>query len=271
MELVFDKVEGFVKSWKVKGKDLVEPSFGIRPNFWRAPIDNDYGNNAPVRTLQFKTPEKPEQVSVSKQENGTVLIALKGRGVRASENYTVYPDGTLSISVSTAPGTDKNVEIPRLGFRFRLADSAFRYFGRGPVENYWDRNSGTFKRIWESSADKEYYPYVRPQECGHHTDTEWLSVGGFTVVRGAEPFEFNALRLSVEDLDGGEQKTQTHLCDVTPRDFTEVCIDYKMSGVGGYDSWGSRPEKARTLWSTESYSYNFTLTPDKPSKAARYE
>ena len=163
------------------------------------------------------------------------------------------------------------MEIPRLGFRFRLADSAFRYFGRGPVENYWDRNSGTFKRIWESSADKEYYPYVRPQECGHHTDTEWLSVGGFTVVRGAEPFEFNALRMSIEDLDGGEQKTQTHLCDVTPRDFTEVCIDYKMSGVGGYDSWGSRPEKARTLWSTESYSYNFTLALDKPSKAARYE
>ena len=271
MELVFDKVEGFVKSWKVKGKDLVEPSFGIRPNFWRAPIDNDYGNNAPERTLQFKTPEKPEQVEVSKQENGTVLIALKGRGVRASENYTVYPDGTLSISVCTAPGTDKNVEIPRLGFRFRLADSAFRYFGRGPVENYWDRSSGTFKRIWTSSADKEYYPYVRPQECGHHTDTEWLSVGGVTVVRGAEPFEFNALRLSVEDLDGGLQKSQTHLCDVTPRNFTEVCIDYRMSGVGGYNSWGSRPEKARTLWSTESYRYNFTLSPHKASKAAQYE
>ncbi|MBP3256609.1 MAG: beta-galactosidase [Bacteroidales bacterium] len=271
MELVFDKAEGFVKSWKVKGKDLVDPAFGIRPNFWRAPIDNDYGNNAPVRTLQFKTPEKPEQVSVSKQDNGTVLIALKGRGVRASENYIVYPDGTLTIHVSTAPGTDKNVEIPRLGFRFRVADYAFSYFGRGPVENYWDRHSGTFKRIWESSVDEQYYPYVRPQECGHHTDTEWLSVGGFTVARGAEPFEFNALRMSIEDLDGGPQKTQTHLCDVTPRDFTEVCIDYKMSGLGGYDSWGSRPERARTLWSTESYSYNFTLTPDKPSKAARYE
>ncbi len=271
MELVFDKVEGFVKSWKVKGLNLVDPSFGIRPNFWRAPIDNDYGNNAPVRTLRFKTVEKPEQVSVSKQENGTVLIALKGSGVRASENYTVYPNGTLAISVSTAPGTDKNVEIPRLGFRLRVAGSSFRYFGRGPVENYWDRHSGTFKRIWESTVDEEYYPYVRPQECGHHTDAEWLSLGSFTVVRGAEPFEFNVLRMSVEDLDGGLQKSQTHLCDVTPRDFTEVCIDYKMSGVGGYDSWGSRPEKKRTLWSTESYSYNFTLTPDKASKAAKYE
>ena len=223
-----------------------------------------------MRTKQFKTPEKPDRVEVSKQADGTVLIALKGRGVRASETYTVYPDGTLTISVRTAPGTDSNVEIPRLGFRLRVGASAFRYFGRGPLENYWDRNTATFKRIWKSTAEESYYPYVRPQECGHHTDTDWLSVGGFTVVRGQEPFEFNVLRLAVEDLDGGLEKSQTHLCDVTPRDFTEVCIDYKMSGLGGYDSWGSRPEKARTLWSTESYSYQFTLTPDKPSKATKY-
>ena len=270
VELVFDKTEGIVRSWKVKGRDLVDPSFGIRPNFWRAPNDNDYGNGAPMRTKQFKTPEKPDRVEVSKQADGTVLIALKGRGVRASETYTVYPDGTLTISVRTAPGTDSNVEIPRLGFRLRVGASAFRYFGRGPLENYWDRNTATFKRIWKSTAEESYYPYVRPQECGHHTDTDWLSVGGFTVVRGQEPFEFNVLRLAVEDLDGGLEKSQTHLCDVTPRDFTEVCIDYKMSGLGGYDSWGSRPEKARTLWSTESYSYQFTLTPDKPSKATKY-
>ena len=271
VELVFDKIDGYVKSWKVKGQDLVDPSFGIRPNFWRAPIDNDYGNGAPVRTAEFKVPGKPEAVQVKGQADGTVLISLKGRGVRAVEQYTVYPDGTLKIAVQTAPGNNPNVEIPRLGIRFHVAQDAFRYFGRGPLENYWDRSSCTFKRIWESSASAQYYPYVRPQECGHHTDTDWLEIGGVSVVRGAEPFEFNALRLTVEDLDGGWEKSQTHLCDVHPRDFTEVCIDYRQSGVGGYDSWGARPEKARTLWSTESYSYSFTLTPQKAQKAIRYE
>ena len=271
VEFVFDKANGFVKSWKVKNVDLVDPTFGIRPNFWRAPIDNDYGNNAPVRTAQFKEPGKPESVNATKQADGTVVIAVKGSGVRASETYTLYPDGTLRIAVETAPGTDKNVEIPRLGFRFRVADDAFRYYGRGPVENYWDRSSCTFKRIWNSSASQEYYPYVRPQECGHHTETEWLAIGPLTVVRGAEPFEFNALRMSIEDLDGGLYKSQTHLCDVPVRDYTEVCIDYRQSGVGGYDSWGARPEKARTLWSTESYRYNFTLTPDRVKKACQYE
>ncbi len=271
VEFVFDKAEGYVKSWKVKGADMVDPSFGIRPNFWRAPIDNDYGNYAPMRTAQFKEPGKPESVNAAKQADGTVVITVKGSGVRAAETYTLYPDGTLKIAVETAPGKDKNVEIPRLGFRFRVADDAFKYYGRGPVENYWDRSSCTFKRIWKSSASKEYYPYVRPQECGHHTETEWLAIGPLTVVRGAEPFEFNALRMSIEDLDGGMVKSQTHLCDVPVRDYTEVCIDYRQSGVGGYDSWGARPEKTRTLWSTESYRYNFTFTPEKVRKASQYE
>ena len=271
LEVVFDKTNGYIKSWKLKGKDLIDPSFGIRPNFWRAPVDNDYGNWAPLRTSQFRDVEKPDAVQVSKTAEGCVRILVKGKGVRARESYTLYPDCTLRIAVETAPGADNNVEIPRLGFRFRVADDAFSYFGRGPVENYWDRASGTFKRIWESAASKEYYPYVRPQECGHHTDTDWLAVGTLTVVRGDEPFEFNALRQRIEDLDGGWPKAQTHLDSVPQRDFTEVCVDYRMSGVGGYDSWGARPEKDRTLWSTQSYAYHFTLSPQKPAKASRYE
>ena len=272
VELVFNKADGFVKTWKVKGVDMVDPSFGIRPNFWRAPIDNDYGNNAPERAAQYREPGKPESVTVAKQADGTVLITVKGQGVRASENYVIYPDGTLKIAVETAPGEAKDVEIPRLGFRLRVADDNFRYYGRGPVENYWDRASCTFKRIWNSSASAEYYPYVRPQETGHHTDTDWLSIGSLSVVRtSANPFEFNALRMSVEDLDGGPVKSQTHLCDVPARGFTEVCLDYRQSGVGGYDSWGARPEKDRTLWNTESYSYSFILTPEKPQKAIQYE
>ena len=272
LELVFNKTEGYIKTWKIKGADMVDPAFGIRPNFWRAPIDNDYGNGAPVRTAQYFEPGKPDSVTAAKQDDGTVLITVKGQGVRASEQYVIYPDGTLKIQVQTAPGSDTDVEIPRLGFRFRVTADNFRYFGRGPVENYWDRASCTFKRVWKSSASAEYYPYVRPQETGHHTDTDWLAIGGLSVVRTeANPFEFNALRLTVEDLDGGMEKSQTHLCDVHPRDFTEVCIDYLQSGVGGYDSWGARPEKERTLWNTESYSYSFILTPDKPQKAIRYE
>ena len=268
VELVFDKANGTVKSWKVKGQDMIDPAFGLRPNYWRAPIDNDYGNRAPVRAKYFKEPGTPVSVQAVK-ENETVIIKVSGNDVRKSERYTVYPDGALKIEVETAavdaPKPENEyyrMEIPRLGLRFHVAEDAFSYFGRGPVENYWDRNSGTFKSIWKSSASKEYYPYVRPQECGHHTETSWLQVGAMTVL-SEEPFEFNALRVSIEDLDGGLTKSQTHITDVQEKDYTEVCIDYKMSGIGGYDSWGSRPEKARTLWADEAYSYSFTLVPGK--------
>ena len=260
VELVFDKEEGVVKSWKVKGKDMIDPEFGIRPNFWRAPIDNDYGNLAPQRTAMYKEAWKPVSVSAEEAE-GAVRITVEGEGVRGKEVWTVFPDGVLKIEVETkAQPALKGVEIPRLGIRFRVADDEFSYFGRGPLENYWDRSSCTFKSIYKSAASKEYYPYVRPQECGHHTDVNWLSIGGLTV-QGL--FEFNALRQTIEDLDGGITKSQTHITDVPFNDFTEVCIDYKMSGIGGYDSWGARPEPAYTLWSTESYSYSFTLIPSK--------
>ena len=264
VELVFNKEWGCVKSWKVGGKDVVDPEFGIRPNFWRAPIDNDYGNFAPERTSIYKEAWKPVAVK-AEEADGTVRIIVKGKGVRASEVWTVFPDGTIKIEVETAAEPSlKGIEIPRLGVRFRVADDAFSYFGRGPVENYWDRASCTFKSIFKSTASNEYYPYVRPQECGHHTDVNWLTIGGVTV-QGL--FEFNALRQTIEDLDGGITKSQTHITDVPFNDFTEVCIDYKMSGIGGYDSWGARPEPAYTLWSDESYSYSFTLHPSrKPSK-----
>ena len=257
VELVFDKSTCSVKSWQVNGADAVQPGFGVQPNFWRAPTDNDYGNSAQKRLRQFHAFPVPAHVLTRKNEDGSVVIAVKGSGVRADEKWTVFPDGSLKVDVTTAPAGEA-MEIPRLGLRFRVPDDAFSYFGKGPVENYWDRASGASKRIWKSSAREEYFPYVRPQETGHHTGTSWLKIGALTV-RSTGEFEFNALRQTVEDLDGGITKGQTHICDVPVRDFTEVCIDYKMTGVGGYDSWGARPEKARTLWADESYTYSFTL------------
>ncbi len=294
VDLVFDKEEGFVRSWMLREKDLVEPTFGIRPNFWRPPTDNDYGNGEPLRSQRYKQPARPASVSAQSLENGAVAISVQGSGVRASEIWTIFPDGTLEITVETAPEKDKDVEIPRLGFRFRVKDNNFRYFGRGPVENYQDRCSASFKRIWSSSATAEFFPYVRPQETGHHTGTDWLSIGPITVARADEPFEFNVLRHTVEDLDCEEAvgrpyqwhnfaadeihddeaarnrlRRQTHLNDVPDRNFTEVCIDYRMTGVGGYDSWGARPEPDCILWNSESYRYTIRLVPGKVKKALK--
>ncbi|MBO6097160.1 MAG: beta-galactosidase, partial [Bacteroidales bacterium] len=234
-ELVFDKVTGFIKSWKVDGADVVDPKYGLRPNYWRNPVDNDYGSMEPLKSQAYFSPSAPDIVNV-KKEGEAVVISVIGKGVRASETYTVYPDGALKIAVTTQPVEGpkdpwRRVFIPRLGFRFFVPGDSFRYFGRGPVENYWDRNSGTFKRIWTSSAREEFYPYVRPQETGHHTEVSWLEVDGVAVTSDV-PFEFNVLGRGIPEADLTLQleKPQSHLSDVQDFAATEVGIDYRMTG-----------------------------------------
>ncbi len=297
-ELVFDKAQGIVKRYTYKGADVFDPDFGLRPNFWRGPTDNDYGNGLPARLHAWKEASRTFHATTT-VEGGTVraTYALPDK-CTMTVSYTLLPSGLLRIeSAFQGAESKKPLDIPRIGFRFRVPENDFRYFGRGPVENYIDRNSGTFKSLFTTTAAAEFYPYVRPQETGHHTETEWLATRHLTVVAD-DTFEFNALRHSVEDLDSEESgqpyqwnnfdtppvhdeelaakthmRRQTHLCDVPDRDFTEICIDGAASGVGGYDSWGSRPEPSRTVWSNQSLAFGFTLVPAKavkPAKAIRY-
>ena len=297
-ELVFDRELGIVRSYRYKGSDLFDPDFGLRPNFWRGPTDNDYGNSQPYRAYAWKEASQAFQATVS-VEDGTIhaVYALPG-GCAMTVDYRLLAGGLLKVDAAFRGAGKKPVDIPRIGFRFRVKENDFQYFGRGPVENYIDRNSGTFKSLFATKASAEFYPYVRPQETGHHTETEWLATKPLTVVAD-DTFEFNALRHSVEDLDSEEsgqpfqwnnfdtppvhdeeeaqkyhRRHQTHLCDAPDRDFTEICLDGAASGVGGYDSWGSRPEASRTVWSDQDLDFGFTLVParaKKTDKAVLYQ
>ena len=199
-----------------------------------------------------------------------------------------FSPGRDAQSVSTR---DKMV-VPRIGVRFRLPATMNQpvYLGRGPQENYWDRKAGSPIGLYNSTADDEYFPYVRPQENGHHCDTRWLSLNGrgkSLLIVADSLMEFNALRNSVEDFDAGkainrpyqwnnftpqeianrpeigayDKPRQTHINDITPRDFVEVCLDLKQQGLAGYDSWYSRPEPEYTLPADREYTWGFTLIP----------
>ena len=290
-ELCFDKELGIVRSYRYKETDLIDPDFGLRPNFWRGPTDNDYGNGQPSRAYAWKEASQAFQATVSVEDDVIrATYALPG-GCAMTVDYRLLAGGLLKVDAAFRGAGKKPVDIPRIGFRFRVKDNDFRYFGRGPVENYIDRNTGTFKSVFATKASDEFYPYVRPQETGHHTETEWLATKPLTVVADGT-FEFSALRHSVEDLDSEEsgqpfqwnnfdtppvhdeaeaakyhRRRQTHLCDAPDRDFTEICIDGAASGVGGYDSWGSRPEPARTVWSDQDLDFGFTFVPAKVKKA----
>jgi beta-galactosidase len=203
---------------------------------------------------------------------------------------------TFSPGMDAARKDASKLVVPRIGVRFRLPVNinTVHYFGRGPEENYWDRKAGTPVGLYQSTAEDLYFPYTRPQENGHHTDTRWLSLthgkGAGLLVTADTQVEFNALRNAVEDFDDEEYKDKpyqwnnftpemvaghdetkarnvmrrhTHVNDVVPRNFVEVCIDMQMTGVAGFDSWGDRPQPQYSLFANRDYKWGFTLVPVK--------
>lgn len=327
VNFVFNRKTGIVTSYKVDGTEYFSEGFGIQPNFWRAPTDNDYGNGMPKRLQVWKESSKNFNVTdatVTMDGNNAVVNVnyLLPAGNLYIVNYTIYPSGAVNVvarftstdmdaaqtEVSEAtrtatftPGRDaarkeaSKLNVPRIGVRFRLPASMnqVEYFGRGPAENYLDRNAGSMVGLYKSTAEELYFPYVRPQENGHHTDTRWVSLSTGKkglLIQADNTIGFNALRNSIEDFDDEEAtglprqwsnftpeqvanhdeaaaknvlRRQHHINNITPRDFVEVCVDLKQQGVAGYDSWGSRPEPAYTLPANREYNWGFTLIPLK--------
>lgn len=296
LTFVFDKSKGIVTSYKFSGTEYIQNGFGLQPNFWRAPNDNDYGNGEPKRTQVWKQSSKNfKVVAATLSDNQFDVTYQLAAGNKYMVTYTFGRNGSVHVKNVFTP-VDVKAEVPRIGLRFRLPSSMNQvtYFGRGPEENYIDRKAGYFVDLYKTTADAMYYPYVRPQENGHRTDTRWLTVSqkdgkGLRIVAD-ELLEFNALRNSVEDFDSEETinrprqwrnfsaeevanhneeeaknvlRRQTHINDITPRDYVEVCVDMLQQGVGGYDSWGSRPEPWATINPNQTYEWGFTISPLK--------
>lgn len=297
VNFVFDRAKAEVVSYSVEGKEYLVDGQGIRPNFWRGPTDNDYGNGFPSRLAVWKESGKHLSVRSASAEDGDdyvrvfVEYSLKA-GNECTVCYDVYPSGVVKAFMTLSPTKD-SLEIPRVGLRFGVPAEMrnVQWYGRGPEENYIDRNAGTFVGLYVSTVEDMYYSYVRPQENGHRTDTRMLKLfegreGGLEIVADSL-FEFNALRYAVEDFDCEEYgdlpyqwrnltpsdrlhdidearnvyRKQVHVNDLVMKDFVEVCIDMGQCGVGGYDSWGSLPEDEHRIFTDKTYRWGFTILP----------
>lgn len=307
------------------GTEYFKDGFGLQPNFWRAPNDNDYGNGNPKRLQVWKQSSKNFNVvdaNIVMDGKDAVLTAnyLLAAGNLYIVTYRIHPSGVVkadftftstdmeaakteaseaTLMATFTPGSDaarkaaSKLEVPRIGVRFRLPAemNQVEYFGRGPEENYVDRNAGTLIDLYKTTADNMYFPYVRPQENGHHTDTRWLTLnkkgGKGLTIYADKTIGFNALRNSVEDFDGEETVSRpyqwlnrdagelvhdeskakdqlprkTHINDISPRNFVEVCVDMKQQGVAGYNSWGARPEPGYNIPANQEYKWGFTIVP----------
>ncbi|RZK60127.1 MAG: DUF4981 domain-containing protein [Pedobacter sp.] len=242
------------------------------PYFWRAPTDNDFGNNMPSRLGIWRSAhdnKKLLNVDVSKQTDSGQFIRvnyeLSNIKVPYTVTYLIGNDGAVKVTaVIDMTGRDLP-ELPRFGMRTELAQrfDYLSYYGRGPHENYSDRNFSSFVGLYNDKVENQYYKgYIRPQESGNKTDVRWLSLtdeqGKGILIEGLQPLSFTAINHSTEDLDPGLTKKQQHPTDLPLRRNVFLNIDLKQRGVGGDNSWGALPHAPYQLME-KKYSYSYII------------
>ena len=174
-------------------------------------------------------------------------------------------DGSLTVKADYKADSDQLPEMVRFGMMMILPKEVndFTWYGRGPWENYIDRNKDTFMGIWNGKVEDQAYPYYRPQETGNKTDVRWFTLtnkdGKGIKVTGAQPLSVSATNNRPEDLDPGITKKQQHWSDVNPRNETVLCVDLFQKGVAGLNSWGAQPlDEYR--FSDKEYTYSYTIS-----------
>ena len=267
------------------GKEILNEENGPVPNFWRAPTDNDFGNGLDKRCKVWRKAGDNRKVTAVKikQVSDTLvtvtltfdLPGLKGETIARYESaYKVYSDGELEVlNKYTALGISLP-EIPRMGMNLQLAREYenMKWFGRGPQENYWDRNSGALIGLYGGKVKDQYWAYIRPQENGNKTDVRWVSFlnnsGNGLLFIGMPLLSVSAHHNLMEDFESpvrtvgriydGQTVVNRHTNDVKERNLVSVNIDYKQMGVGGDNSWGdfTHPEY---LLKDKVYNYSFRL------------
>jgi beta-galactosidase len=272
-EIAFDKKTGFINGYSFNNEPVLKEGYQLRPNFWRAPNDNDFGANLQVTLKAWKeATENPTLVSwtylVTKDNKIQVKATYNLTSVSSTLdlNYEINSNGELSVKEQL--NIDKTKEtpvLPRFGMEIILPKdfSTLSYYGRGPHENYIDRNYSAQVGLYNQTVSEQYYPYIRPQETGNKTDVRWLEISNDKLkltVTSDELLATTALHFLTEDLDDGLQKDQRHAAELKERDLTSLKIDYKQMGVGGIDSWQAWPME-KYLLRDKTYQYQFKITP----------
>lgn len=266
--LSFDTATGNLSSFISSGKErLLEP---VRTNFWRAAIDNDLGNGLPERCAVWKQASTEQQLVrfTHRNEGSRYLVATTfllptNPASTLTVQYEIRPDGSLEIMNELNPGSDKLPEIPEFGMMFVLDGSldTLSWYGRGPHENYWDRQTGAPLGRYTGKVKDQFTPYLKPQECGNKTDVRFASItegsdGLGLHIDSAIPFELNALPWTPEELEAND-----HMYKLPVSNKSVLRINHKQMGVGGDDSWGAMTHEEFTLRSNRPYAYRFTLSP----------
>ena len=243
------------------------------PFFWRAPTDNDFGNEMPYRLGIWRNAHANKSVSkvtIGEQNAEGLSIQVDYLLTGINANYTVIyqilNDGAVKVTANLDLGDRNLPEMPRFGMRMNLKQDykLLNYYGRGPWENYQDRNLASFLGVYADTVVKAVESnYIRPQEHGYRTDARWIKIaneqGNGLMIEGVQPISFSLLPFKTEDLDPGLSKKQQHPTDIKIRDENTLQIDLKQRGLGGDDSWGALPHKEYRL-TDKKFTYSYILS-----------
>jgi len=281
--LIFDKTTGVLRSFKSGDTELLMS--GPVPNFWRAPTDNDFGNDLPVRAHVWRKAGEQRQVTkadlkINSENKATVtfrfdLMNEKEEKIAGYQSeYTILGNGDIEVSNDFKMTKDSLPEIPLIGMNLVMPRQfdQMTWYGRGPQESYWDRKTGAFIGKYSGSVADQYWAYVRPQENGNKTDVRWMTLTnekGTGLFFAGEPLiEVSAHHNTIEDFESpqrtdgrqakGVRPVNRHINDVKPRDLTSVNINYKQMGLGGDTSWGAWTHDQYRL-RDKQYSYTFRM------------
>ena len=268
--LTIGKWSGLIDYLDVDGKPMLLDRHSILPEFWRAPTDNDYGARFQERFAVWKSPEmKLKEFDV--EDNGAeATFELPAVKATLKLTYTLTAEGEVIIRQQLdADDEAKVAPMFRYGMQLQMpqAYNSVKYYGRGPVENYCDRHDSEFLGVYEAKVADEYFPYVRPQESGNHTDVRWFRVldaegQGLEFYAGA-PIEVSALNYLTEDLDDGPVKDKVigrHSGDLMERPLTQVHIQQRQMGLGCVNSWGAWPREEYML-PYRDYDFTYVIKP----------
>lgn len=269
-----DRTTGLISEYAYNGKSMLGEGGTLKPNFWRAPTDNDMGAGLQKKFKVWKNPQmnlKNIDVKKDKKTNTvTIVTSFDMPEVQGQMDitYLVFANtGAVKVTEDfKATEGAKVSDMFRFGMLLQMPYSMEKstYYGRGPIENYSDRKDCMRIAIYNDDADNQYFPYIRPQESGTKSDIRWWkqtdATGLGLQVKSCAPFYASALHFDTEELDDGDEKEQRHSFDLKKSKFTNLFLDAAHMGVGGENSWGAWPlEKYRVHYGSKTF--NFVLIP----------
>ena len=271
-DISIGKRSGLIDYLNVDGKRMLQFRESIRPEFWRAPTDNDYGAGLQRRFETWRHPQMRLKGVTIGEDTAVATFDMPDQKAQLTLTYTLTAEGEVIVREQLS--TDKDAKVSnmfRYGMTLQMPKQFDRieYYGRGPVENYIDRNSSEFIGVYKNKVQDEYFEYVRPQESGNHTDVRWFNVidadGKGLQFYSNAPMEASALPYTMDQLDDGMHKDKAwghHSGDLIPAGKTQVFIQQRQFGLGCVNSWGAWPRDEYRL-PYQDYDFTFAIKPIK--------